>query len=228
MADKKYYWLKLQKDFFHSKRIKKLRSLAGGDTYTIIYLKMQLLSLDNGGILEYTGLEESFAKEIALDIDESPDDVQITVHYLLGCKLLETSNDIEYLMPYAADNMGTNGESTDRVRKFREKQKLLSNKEIDTEIDIEKEIEGNVTVTLHETQTKRFTPPSLMEVKAYCLERGNNIDPESFIDFYESKGWMVGSNKMKNWKAAMRTWEKRDRSPKREMDALDQLIRGEQ
>ena len=54
----------------------------------------------------------------------------------------------------------------------------------------------------------KFTPPTLEEVKTYCLERDNGIDPEAFIDYYESKGWMVGKNKMKDWKAAVRTWEK--------------------
>lgn len=57
---------------------------------------------------------------------------------------------------------------------------------------------------------KKFVPPTLDEVIAYCNERNNGIDPESFIDFYESKGWMVGKNKMKDWKAAIRTWEKHD------------------
>jgi len=57
---------------------------------------------------------------------------------------------------------------------------------------------------------KKFIPPTLEEVIAYCNERNNGIDPESFIDFYESKGWMVGKNKMKDWKAAIRTWERHD------------------
>ena len=56
-----------------------------------------------------------------------------------------------------------------------------------------------------------FTPPTLEEIRAYCQDRGNNIDPESFLDFYASKGWMVGRNKMRDWKAAVRTWERRDR-----------------
>lgn len=56
----------------------------------------------------------------------------------------------------------------------------------------------------------RFTPPTVEEVQAYCIERGNNVDPERFVNFYESKGWKVGKNPMKNWKAAVRTWEKDD------------------
>lgn len=55
---------------------------------------------------------------------------------------------------------------------------------------------------------KRFIPPTLDEVKAYCQERGNNVDPERFMAYYESNGWMVGRNKMKDWKAAVRSWER--------------------
>jgi len=57
---------------------------------------------------------------------------------------------------------------------------------------------------------QRFIAPTAEEVAAYCRERNNNVDPQSFIDFYDSKGWMIGKNKMKDWKAAVRTWEKRD------------------
>ncbi|MFA6925194.1 MAG: hypothetical protein WC223_13195 [Bacteroidales bacterium] len=65
-----------------------------------------------------------------------------------------------------------------------------------------------------------FAPPSLDEVKNYCLIRKNDIDPENFIDFYEMKGWMVGKNKMKDWRAAVRTWENRDVKPKVEEKAI--------
>lgn len=55
---------------------------------------------------------------------------------------------------------------------------------------------------------KTFKPPSVDDVREYCEERGNDVDPQSFVDFYESKGWMIGKNKMKDWKAAVRTWER--------------------
>lgn len=61
------------------------------------------------------------------------------------------------------------------------------------------------------SKKKVFTPPTVEEVRAYCQERGNNIEPQRFVDFYESKGWMVGKNKMKDWKAAVRNWENRDK-----------------
>lgn len=54
-----------------------------------------------------------------------------------------------------------------------------------------------------------FTPPSVAMVRAYCEERSNHIDPEEFVDFYGSKGWMVGKSKMKDWKCAVRNWERR-------------------
>lgn len=65
-----------------------------------------------------------------------------------------------------------------------------------------------------------FTPPTLEEVARYCAERHNNVDPETFIDFYQSKGWKVGNTKMKDWKAAVRTWEKR-RNTGRKAQELD-------
>lgn len=57
-----------------------------------------------------------------------------------------------------------------------------------------------------------FSPPTVEEVAAYCRERGNSINAQTFVDFYASKGWKVGNSPMKDWKAAVRTWEKRDRS----------------
>lgn len=58
---------------------------------------------------------------------------------------------------------------------------------------------------------KSFTPPTVAEVAAYCQERNNGIDAQRFVDFYQTKGWMVGKNKMKDWKAAVRTWERKDK-----------------
>ena len=72
-------------------------------------------------------------------------------------------------------------------------------------------------------KAKRFYPPTLDEVKRYCEERKNNIDPMAFIDFYSSKGWMIGKNRMKDWKAAVRTWErKRKEESKTESSVYDE------
>lgn len=73
---------------------------------------------------------------------------------------------------------------------------------------------------------KRFIPPTIEEVRSYCLERQNSVDAQRFVDFYASKGWMVGKNKMKDWKACVRTWE-RSEHPKTvnaSDDALDGIL----
>ena len=59
-------------------------------------------------------------------------------------------------------------------------------------------------------RSKKFVKPTVEEVRSYCAERGNNVDPQQFIDHYESNGWKVGRNSMKDWKAAVRTWEKNE------------------
>ena len=71
------------------------------------------------------------------------------------------------------------------------------------------------------TDIRRFTPPTLQEVTDYCLERGNGVDPSRFINFYASKGWKVGNQPMKDWKACVRTWEQRDRKPVKVMPVQD-------
>ena len=157
MSGKRYYWLKLKDDFFSSKRIKKLRAMAGGDTYLIIYLKMQLLAMKSEGVLNWSGLEESFADELALDLDEKPDDVSMTLIYLLKTGLAETSDNINFFLPYAVENTGSEGASAKRVRDFRQRQTLQCNadetqvkqisngeKEIEKEKEIEIEIEQEV------------------------------------------------------------------------------------
>lgn len=232
MADgKRYYWLKLKDDFFGSKRIKKLRNQAGGDTYTIIYLKMQLLAMKTDGVLTWTGLEDNFAEELALDLDEKPDDVEVTLMYLLKVGLAETQDNTHFFFPYAVENTGSEQASAKRVREFRNRERALqsngealqSNTDVtqvkrlcNGEIEIEKEIDIEIEKREKKEAGKPprspvFTPPTVDEVRAYCEERNNGIDAQAFVDFYSMKGWMVGKNKMKDWRAAVRTWEKRER-----------------
>lgn len=152
--EKRYYWLKLKEDFFRDLKIKKLRKIAGGDTYTIIYLKMQLLSLKNQGVLEYTKVENSFEEEIALAIDEDVENVAVTIAYLTQNGLLEEINESQFLLNGAVKCIGSETEVAARVRKCREMKdqneaKMLQcntnvtncNKNVTLDIDIEKDIE---------------------------------------------------------------------------------------
>lgn len=81
---------------------------------------------------------------------------------------------------------------------------------------------------INTNKSKVFIPPTVDEVKTYCLERGNSVDPEQFVDFYTSKGWKVGKDKMKDWKACVRTWEKRSdkkTAPKKDTNPYRQLLK---
>lgn len=129
MADnRRYYWLKLKEDFFTDKRIKRLRKISGGDTYTIIYLKLLLLSLKDSGKLYYDGVETDFIKELALTIDETEDDVMVTVNYLVAQGLMEiiTEND-EYFLTEIPSLIGSETASTRRSRKSRGQKALQCN-----------------------------------------------------------------------------------------------------
>ena len=236
---KRYFWLKLHKDFFQRKEIKRLRKIAGGDTYTIIYLKMLLRSIMSNGRLYFDGLEDDFASELALDLDEKEENVQITIQYLLKSGLLEMCSDEEYYLPDTKDSTGSETAVASRVRKHREKQKALQcntdvtqvkhlcNGEIEIElekdIEIEKEIDSSAKSTT--TKRKRFEKPTLSQITQYCLERNNNVNAEQFFDYYESNGWKVGKNAMKDWKACVRTWERNEyRKPNSKKNSKEDAI----
>lgn len=119
----------------------------------------------------------------------------------------------------AAEQEGTKGTSVHSVQQTEQEGTKGTDNDTVT-------VNGNVNVTGNvinnrgnsdESPSKktvtRFVPPTVEEVQAYCNERGNRVNPEAFVDFYSAKGWMVGKNKMKDWKAAVRTWEKSENRP---------------
>ena len=93
------------------------------------------------------------------------------------------------------------------TERFSEKPKKAKEKE--KEKEKEKDKDTYIEADKPPTRT-RFCPPSVDDVKAYCTEKGYNIDPQRFVDYYESNGWMVGKNKMRDWKAAVRGWNSRE------------------
>lgn len=154
---KKFYWLKLKEGFFGEKEIKKLRRIAGGDTYTIIYLKLMLLSLRDNGRLYYEGIEDSFYEELALEIDEEPDNVKVTLLYLQKMGLMEEISSTESFLTRIPECVGKETEKAALMRKSRARKKALesgnnvtealppvteSYPEIDKEREVELEIEG--------------------------------------------------------------------------------------
>lgn len=243
---KRFYWLKLKEDFFRQKEIKKLRKLAGGDTFTIIYLKMLLRSLKDGGRLYYEGVEDNFASELALDIDEDEENVKIVVAFLMANNILTQNEPDEYELMTAHEMTDSECDSAARVRRLRERKALeaggkalLCNGDVTnsngsvTARNIEIDIELEKKERVRENTRKRFTPPTIDELKAYAKEKGyTRFNAESFEAYYASKGWTVGKSPMKDWKAAVRGWVARDRQdepePQTYVPAYKDLPREEQ
>ena len=149
---KRYYWLKLPEGFFRQKPIKKLRKIAGGDTYTIIYLKMLLIAMKQDGKIYFEGVEDDFYEELALELDEDSENVKVTVLFLIRQGLMELVDETEYRLTECDKMVGSESASAERVRKHREQKALqcntdvtgvkrIGNVEIEKEIEIEKDIE---------------------------------------------------------------------------------------
>ena len=212
MSEKRYFWLKLNRDFFTSKRIKKLRKLAGGDTYTIIYLKMQLLAMQSDGVLKWTGLEDDFSSELALDLDETPENVEVTLQYLLSCGLAETDDNVNYFFPWAVANTGSETDAAQRMRDSRARKALCNNvtpelqasyteKDIEKEKDVENRYPKVVEAwnALGLGQVRRITGERERLLKARIKEYGEDgvleaigkIKESDFLQGHGSKGWKI-------------------------------------
>ena len=237
MAEKRYFWLKLQDDFFTSKRIKKLRKMAGGNTYTIIYLKLQLLALKTEGILSYTGLEDDFADELALDIDEEPDDIRMTLTYLLNCGLAETSDNINFFFPYTIENTGSEGSSAKRMRDARKRAKITELPsqcandvrtlcehrygEIEKEknIEIEKNIE-DINIKSEKPTRHKYGEYNNVLLSDEDMEKLKSEFPNDYLERIERlSGYIASTGKSyKNHLATIRNWARKDKQseqPKR-------------
>ena len=233
---KRYYWLKLPEDFFRDKKIKRLRRMAGGNTYVNIYLEMMLQSLQTDGILYFEGLEENFAAEVALTIDEQEDDVRATIGYLLRVGKLEKKTEWEYVIPDAVKSIGSETAAAERKRAERERkrqQSLLSNEPETSgcdnvtgvsqmchgEIDIDREIEKEIYLSILDGESKEnlstfqqsAQPPTLLEVKQYAEQKGIHTDVQKFYSYYSERGWKTKNGQpITNWKGTLAYWGKTD------------------
>ena len=224
MSDnKKYYYLRLKDNFFDSDELKILESMKDGYLYSNILLKLYLRSLKNDGKLvvndripynaemlaSVTGHQIGTVKQALsifkdlglIDVLENGAIYMLDIQNFIGKGSSEADRKREYRQRIETDrtNVQTN------LRQISEKSPPEIEIELEKEIKIEKEIDSSASTT---TKRKRFEKPTLYEIKEYCIERNNNVDAQHFYDYYESNGWKVGKNSMKNWQAAVRTWEK--------------------
>lgn len=230
MADnKKYFYLKLKEGFFDSDEMIVLESMPDGYLYSNILLKLYLRSLKYHGRLMFNDRIPFNSTMLAQVTRHTVGTIEKAMKIFQELCLVDVLDNGAIYMTDIQNFIGKSSSEADRVREYRlqiesekSNNKLLSNnvqqKLYKCTPEIEIENRDRERDRKNSAGAKRraphFSPPSLQEVQEYCKERGNNIDAESFIDFYESKGWMVGSSKMKNWKAAVRTWENREKKVK--------------
>ncbi|CAI3505186.1 hypothetical protein CIRMBP1303_02029 [Enterococcus cecorum] len=183
---KRFFWLKLKEDFFKQKEIKLLRKIAGGDTHTIIYLKILLLSLKNNGKVYFEGVTDNFFEEIALEIDEDIENVAICMKFLEQKGLLIYDTEDSASLTAIPEMIGSESESARRVRKHRQNkvlqektsqcnaEPLQSNKNVTTEKELEKELE------IEKEKEKELQQETDKNQKGLSL---------SLFEFWESNGF---------------------------------------
>ncbi|MDU2467537.1 MAG: phage replisome organizer N-terminal domain-containing protein [Veillonella sp.] len=241
MSDnKKYYYLRLKDNFFDSDELKILESMKDGYLYSNILLKLYLRSLKNDGKLvvndripynaemlaSVTGHQIGTVKQALsifkdlglIDVLENGAIYMLDIQNFIGKGSSEADRKREYRQRIETDrtNVQTN------LRQISEKSPPEIEIELEKEIKIEKEIDSSASTT---TKRKRFEKPTLSEIEQYCIERNNNVNAEQFFDYYESNGWKVGKNSMKDWKAAVRTWERSEyRKPNSKKNSKEDAI----
>lgn len=223
---KRLWWLKLPKDFFTSNNvIKKMRKLPGGDTYVVITLKLLLLSLDNDFRIYYEGVEDTFPKDIALTLDESPEAVEVTLRMLLQQGWLVQEAPETIFAPKSQEIAGSEGESAKRMRAKRLADKELDilpasqcahnvqicNKDVTLEKrreeksrkEIEEMLEGKDLKTLFPDAFACGKPkasPSLQEIQEKAASLSfHAIPPESFHGYFNALGWTVNGSEITDW-----------------------------
>ena len=239
MSDnKKYYYLRLKDNFFDSDELKILESMKDGYLYSNILLKLYLRSLKNDGKLVVNDRIPYNAEMLASVTGHQIGTVKQALSIFKDLGLIDVLENGAIYMLDIQNFIGKGSSEADRKREYRQRietdrtnvqtnLRQISDKstpEIEIEIELEKDIEINSSASTT-TKRKRFEKPTLSQITQYCLERNNNVNAEQFYDYYESNGWKVGKNAMKDWKACVRTWERNgyDRPIKKKNNKQDTL-----
>jgi predicted phage replisome organizer len=211
--DKKYYWLKLKRDFFKRHDIQIIEDMPNGKDYILFYLKLLCESVDHDGNLRFSEEIPYNEQMLATITRTNVDIVRSAVKVFESLKMIEVFDDGTYYMNEVQKMLGSETYWAEQKRLQRQKKTLIGQSptcpsksiEIEKDIDIEKE------KSIKKKTASRFHAPTLEEIQAYCDERNNGIDAERFLDYYTANGWVQGKGKpIKDWKATVRTWEKRD------------------
>lgn len=190
---KRYYWLKLPEDFFRQKSIKKLRRIAGGDTYTVIYLKMLLVAIKQDGKLFFEGVEDDFCDELALDLDEEPDNVKVTIQFLISQGLMQEGTDGEYMLSECTNLTGSEDPSAARVRAYRNRKALQCNTDVtngNTEIEKSKERNKEKNINIEDRGEEEIKGQSVPNVTDSPTQDVGTADIKEIINAWNALGSM--------------------------------------
>lgn len=231
MEDKKYYWLKLKRDFFKRHDIRIVEEMPNGKDYILFYLKMLVESVDHEGQLRFSDTIPYNEQMLATITNTNLDVVRAAIKIFTELQMMEIADDgtiymseVMKMIGSAADNDNARRQQRFRDRKKEEKKALPENsvtknnadvtdsvtednesKSIEKEIEIDKELEIRERENKERNTHSHFVPPTVEEVYLYCEERHNGIDPQRFVDYYSARGWKY----VVDWKAQIRVWESR-------------------
>lgn len=213
MADndnKRYYWLKLKKNFFQQHQIKVLKALPNGRLYALIYLELLAESTSHEGELRYSNMLPYDTVTLSAVIDEDKDNVEKAIETLVNLELVEVLDDGTIFMREVQKLIGSETGQTIRKREAKlNGGKSLVKNTLEYRDKSKEKRDKNI-------YSKKFIPPTLEEVKAYCEERNNDVDYQKFYDYYSVNDWKDSrGNQVKNWKQKLlANWEKNN--PKQE------------
>ena len=217
--------MRLKENFFDDEAMKIMEGLPDGYLYSNILLKMYLASLKTDGRLMLNNVIPYNAQMIASVTGHQIGTVEKALRVFKDLGLIEILDNGAIYMLNIQNFIGQTSTEADRKREYDRKistekksARFLGDSSEISPPDIE--IETNTELEIEKKEKKparpRFVPPTIEEVTALVRERGYHINPESFVRYYESNGWKVGKNPMKDWKAAAAGWESRENKNRRE------------
>lgn len=219
MSDVK--WIKITTDIFDDEKIKLIDAMPEADTIIVIWFKLlaQAGKSNSNGSLYLSGKLAYTDEMLSTVFNRKLQSIRLALDTFERLEMIERGDYIQIANWEKHQNIDgmekIRLQTRERVRKYREKQQLIGTVEpvalsnvtvTHLELELEEELEKEKDIK-HKGKTSRFVPPTIEEVKEYCEVRNRNVDPDKWFNFYQAKGWYVGKNKMKDWKAAVRTWE---------------------
>jgi predicted phage replisome organizer len=219
--DKRYYWLRLKRDFFKRHDIQIIESQPNGKDYVLFYLKLLVESVDHLGNLRFSDTIPYNEHMLATITNTNIDIVRSAMKVFTELQMIDVLSDQTIYMNEIESLIGSESYWAEKKRLYRDKQEelgqcpqnVLSVSEVSPTCPSKSKSKNQSKSNSNNKKSSHFVPPSLEEVQAYCTERKNNVDPKKFFDYFntpDAKGntWIDSKgNKVKNWKQKIITWE---------------------